>query len=243
VLHFVIPFYNDASILAENAAAVYAALEHEAAGGFELVLTDDGSTDASRAVATAFAAARPGVRVLGYAPNRGRGYAVRFAALACSGEKLIFSDLDLPQTTRLSHIGLMVERLERDPVVIGSRFLRASATKRRRLRDVVGRAHRLAFRMFLPGLKVNDPDSGFKGFDLAWLKRMCAVSREDRWSWDMEVLAIARTSGLRVVEIPIDWNERHGGYATSVKIVRDGWEEFTGLWRIRRNLGRGLYKL
>jgi len=239
----VVPFYNNERTLVENAAAIFTALKRDLAGGFELVLCDDGSTDASLAAAKAFAASRPAVRVVGYTPNRGRGYAVRFAALSCDGDKLIFADLDLPQTTSLSHVRIMVERLKRDPVVIGSRFLRASATKRRRLRGAVGRAHRLAFRLSFPGVKVSDPDAGFKGFDLAWLKRMCRVSREDRWSWDMEVLEIARANGLSVAEIPIDWNERHGDYATSVRLVRDAWEEFTGLWRIRRNLRRGLYKI
>ena len=243
MLHFVVPFYNNERTLIDNAAAVLSALERDLAGAFELVLCDDGSTDASLAAAKAFAASRSSVRVVGYAPNRGRGYAVRFAALACAGDKLIFADLDLPQTTCLSHIRIMAERLSRDPVVIGSRFLRASTTKRRFLRGAVGRAHRLAFRLSFPGFKVSDPDAGFKGFDLAWLKRMCRVSRENRWSWDMEVLAIARANGLPVVEIPVDWNERHGGYTTSVKIVRDAWEEFTGLRRIRRNLRRGLYKI
>jgi hypothetical protein len=95
----------------------------------------------------------------------------------------------------------------------------------------------------LPELKVKDPDAGFKGFDLAWLQKMCRVSRMDRWSWDMEVLAIARANGLSIAEIPIDWNERHGAYASSVKLVRDAWEEFRGMFRIRRNLRKGIYRL
>jgi len=45
------------------------------------------------------------------------------------------------------------------------------------------------------------------------------------------------------VEIPINWNERHDRYVSSVHLFRDGWEEWTGMLRIRKNLKRGLYKL
>jgi hypothetical protein len=59
----------------------------------------------------------------------------------------------------------------------------------------------------------------------------------------MEILTVARAKGLSIRETPIDWNERHEGHATSVKLVRDAREEFTGMRRIRRNLRRGLYRL
>lgn len=243
MLHYVVPFYNNESILGGNARALNAVLSRDFPGGFELVLCDDGSRDGSLGVARALAAELPSARVVGYPENRGRGYAVRFAAATCGGENLIFSDLDLPQTTDLSRIRRMTAALAVAPVVVGSRFLGESATRRRRLRGLVGRAHRLFVRILLPRLGVRDPDAGFKGFDLAWLKKASAVCREDRWSWDMEILAVARANGLSILEIPIDWNERHEGYATSVRIARAAWEEFTGMRRIRRNLRRGLYRL
>jgi hypothetical protein len=98
-------------------------------------------------------------------------------------------------------------------------------------------------RLLFPRLKIKDPDAGFKGFDLAQLQKMCGVSRMDRWSWDLEVLAVARANGLSIAEIPIDWNERHAARVSSVKLVRDAWEEFSGMWKIRRNLKKGVYRL
>lgn len=243
MLHYVVPFYNNETILEPNARALHAVLSRDYPGAFELVLCDDGSTDGSAGVARSLSASLPSVRPVGYPANRGRGYAVRFAAATCSGENLIFSDLDLPQTTDLSLIKRMTAALAVVPVVIGSRFLGASETRRQWLRGAVGRAHRFFARAVLPDLGVRDPDAGFKGFDLAWLKMAAAVCREDRWSWDMEILTAARANGLEIREIPIDWNERHEGHATSVRIFRDAWEEFTGMRRIRRNLRGGLYRL
>ena len=243
MLHYVVPFYNNESILAGNAGALHAVLSRDFPGSFELVLCDDGSRDGSLVAARALAAELPAVRVVEYPENRGRGYAVRYAAATCSGERLIFSDLDLPQTTDLALVREVAAALDDFPVVVGSRFLEASDTRRQRIRGLVGRAHRFFVRALLPRLDVRDPDAGFKGFDLAWLKKASAVCREDRWSWDMEILAVARANGLSILEIPIDWNERHEAYATSVKLVRAAWEEFSGMRRIRRNLRRGLYRL
>lgn len=243
MIHFVIPFYNNETGLAENAGAIKAFLAKELPGEFEIVLCDDGSTDGSLAAARNLERSHPDVRVVGYAANRGRGYAVRFAASSCSGGQLIFSDLDLSRTTDLKHILDMKDRLKDVPVVVGSRFLRASTTRRIWRRDMIGRAHRFFVRLFFPGLKIKDPDAGFKGFDLNWLQKMGRASLMDRWSWDLEILVIARANGLPIAEIPIDWNERHSAYASSVKIIRDGWEEFRGMFRIRQSLRKGRYGL
>jgi dolichyl-phosphate beta-glucosyltransferase len=243
LLHYVVPFYNNEAGLAGNVRALRAVLSRDFPGEFELILCDDGSTDGSAGIARALAAEFPATRLVGYPENRGRGHAVRFAAATCGGERLIFSDLDLPRTTDLALIRKLDAALASGPVVVGSRFLSGSSTRRQWLRGLVGRAHRLFVRAILPRLDVRDPDAGFKGFDLGWLKKASAVCREDRWSWDMEILSVARANGLPILEIPIDWNERHEAYATSVNLVRDAWEEFTGMRRIRRNLRRGLYRL
>lgn len=244
MLHFAVPFYNCEAQLAGNVLAVRAYLEREMTGEYEIILCDDGSTDGSRAAAERLAGGAPEIRVVGYERNRGRGHAVRFAAGTCPpgpGRYLIFADLDLPQTTDLAHIREMADRLADVPIVLGSRFLRESRVQRIWRRDIVGRLHHLAVRILLPKLKVKDPDAGFKGFDLETLRSIARVSREDRWSWDMEALAIARANAIPIAEIPIDWNECYEAYATSVKLLRDAWEEFTGILRIRRALRKGLY--
>jgi glycosyltransferase involved in cell wall biosynthesis len=242
VIHFVIPFYNSGAALAENVLAIHRFLERHLKGEFEVVLANDGSTDGSAEAAADLAESTRAVRLAGYDRNRGRGYAVRFAASTCSGGHLIFSDLDLPQTTNLNHILELLARLEDYPVVVGSRFHPESKTRRILRRDLVGRAHRLMVGLLFRELTVKDPDAGFKGFDLEKLHKMASVSRMDRWSWDLEVLVIARANGLKIAEVPIDWNERYTARASSVRLARDAWEEFRGMLRVRRNLKKGLYR-
>ena len=243
VVHFVVPFYNNESSLRADIAALCGFLNRASGEEYEVVLCNDGSTDASLAVAEDLEREFSALRVVGYDVNRGRGYAVRFAAGTCGGRFLIFADADLPRTTDLRHILTLRQRLDDHPVAVGSRFLRESGTRRFWTRNIVGRTHRFLAKILFPRLNVTDPDVGFKGFDLAWLRKMNAISRMDRWSWDLEVLVIARANALSIAEIGIDWNERHEGHTSSVRLVRDAREEFAGMLAIRRNLRRGLYRL
>jgi len=243
MIHFVVPFYNNESNLEVNVRALYQFLDAHLGGGFELVLCNDGSTDRSAEVARGLERSLSQIRVTGYAQNRGRGFAVRFAAETCRGEFLIYADLDFPKTTDLKRILDMMRSLQDNQVVVGSRFLRESETRRIWRRRAVSQAYRLLVKLLLPRLKIKDPDAGFKGFRLDGLKSMNRLSREDRWSWDLEMLIIARVNGFAVAEIPINWDERHDRYVSSVHLFRDGWEEWTGMLRIRKNLKRSLYKL
>jgi dolichyl-phosphate beta-glucosyltransferase len=243
MIHFVVPFYNNEANLEENVRALYRFLDAHLGDGFELVLCNDGSTDGTPQIARALEHSFSQIRMTGYEQNRGRGFAVRFAAETCRGNYLIYADLDFPRTTALSNILDMKEALVRYPIVIGSRFLRESVAERLWKRKVVGLAHRLLVRLFFPKLKIKDPDAGFKGFQVERLKKITPLCREDRWSWDLEILAIARANGISCLEIPINWNERHERYVTSVHIFKDGWEELTGLIRIGRRLRKGSYRV
>lgn len=241
MLHYIIPVYNGRSVLARNVQALDDFLSARCGKPYEIVLSDDGSSDGSAGAAAEIAAVRPRVRAVGYAVNRGRGGALKFAAESCPEGIIIYSDLDFPRTSGLDPIVLMAERLSEAPVVIGSRFRPESRTERIWRRNLVGKAHRLAVRRFFPALNISDPDMGFKGFRQPEFERLNRLSRMNRWSWDLEFLVIARRNGLRIEEMPIDWQEKFEDYSTSVSLFRDSREELQGMLAIRRNLRKGLY--
>jgi glycosyltransferase involved in cell wall biosynthesis len=241
LLHYIIPVYNGGNALARNVQALDDFLSARYGKPYEIVLSDDGSSDGSAGAAAEIAAVRPRVRAVGYAVNRGRGGALKFAAESCPEGIIIYSDLDFPRTSGLDPIVLMAERLSEAPVVIGSRFRPESRTERIWRRNLVGKAHRLAVRRFFPALNISDPDMGFKGFRQPEFERLNRLSRMNRWSWDLEFLVIARRNGLRIEEMPIDWQEKFEDYSTSVSLFRDSREELQGMLAIRRNLRKGLY--
>jgi len=242
-LHYIVPVFNTEKTLQKNIRILDDFLAPRLKDAYEIVVCDDGSADRTPALAQELALSRPHVRTVGYSANRGRGYAIRYAGETCSGRFMIYSDLDFPQTTKLDRILEMLRRLEDSPIVIGSRFLPESRTRRIRGRQMISRAHRLLVGLFFPRLGASDPDMGFKGFQREAFRSIAPFSRMDRWSWDLEFLVIARRNGVGIVELPVDWEEKHEDYATSVHLFRDSWEEFLGLLEIRKNLARGLYDL
>lgn len=241
MLHYIVPIYNKEKDLIQNIETLDKFLAARLQGPYEIILSDDGSVDHSAEIAGELAAANPRVRAMGYPVNRGRGSAIKFAAQSCPEGSVIYSDLDFPKTTRLDWVLEMNRRLAEYPIVIGSRFHPRSRTQRRWRRDLIGKAHRLTLRFFFPRLDLSDPDMGFKGFRQPEFGRINRLSRLNRWSWDLEVLVIARCNGLSIDEIPVDWQERYEGYSSTVRLWQDSREEFEGMLAIRRNLRRGLY--
>ena len=87
------PYYNEASIIAavvEQFEAALASLPCD----HELILVNDGSTDGSDELAKN-ASRSSSTRFVGYAQNRGRGYALRHGASVARGEIIVTTEIDL----------------------------------------------------------------------------------------------------------------------------------------------------
>jgi len=231
-LSLVIPAHNEEARLPHSLPQ---AIEFAAsfAGGAEILLVDNASTDRTRAIAEAAAAAHPELRVLAE-PRRGKGAAVRRGALAARGAWVFFADADLSMPIE-QILRFLPPALATD-VAIASR----EAPGARRFGEPPGR-HRLG-RLFnwlvqvlaLPGIR--DSQCGFKCFRREVAHDLFARQVEDGWAFDVEILLLARRLGYQVVEVPIDWHYRQ---QSRVRPLRDGWEMALALLRIRRR-HRGL---
>ena len=100
-LSVVLPAYNEAAKVAGTLEALRSALS-DVEGGLEIVVSDDGSTDATAAEAERLAAADPRIRVLRN-PHQGRGGALKAGLAAAAGDIVVTVDADLsygPQDVR-----------------------------------------------------------------------------------------------------------------------------------------------
>lgn len=138
-LSIVMPAYNEARRLPGTLPRVieYASRLGEPA---EIIVVDDGSTDATGDVVAA--AARPGdpVVVLRSSSNRGKGAAVRQGMLTARFGHVLFTDVDL--STPIEETTKLRAALARGAdVAIGSRRLAESDVRGRepRLRELAGR--------------------------------------------------------------------------------------------------------
>lgn len=205
---------------------------------YEIIVVDDGSTDDTAAVAADAAGRDPHLRAIGYAPNRGKGCAVRTGILAAQGDYHLFIDADLSIPIAIVPTLLAALRDGHD-IAVASRWHPGSSNAvppplSRRLMGSVFRwcVHRLV------NTDVRDTQCGCKAYRADVSRRLFALSQIDRFSFDAEVIFLAGRLGYRIEEIP--FTLRHVG-GSSVRPLRDSLLMLRDLLRIRLNALRGAY--
>lgn len=232
----VIPAYNEERRLGATLEAVTTFLR-EQPWDWEVRVVDDGSADGTLAVADAAAAGEWRI-VVQREPHRGKGGAVKAGLLAAKGEYRFICDADLSMP-----IGEVVRFLPPQAtgfdVAIGSREgLRARRVGEPAYRHLAGRLFNLGVQaLVLPGIE--DSQCGFKMFTADAVHSIFPRVGVDGWAFDVEVLAIARAQGLRVIELPIEWHYRA---ESRLNMLRDGWQMLNELLRIRLRALGGRYR-
>ena len=95
----------------------------------------------------------------------------------------------------------------------------------------------LAIRLLiLPSLQ--DTQCGFKCFRAEVADKIFPCQSISGWSFDIEVLFIARKYGYQIVEVPIDW---YFDAETKLRAVNDALRMLRDIFLIHRNNLRGLY--
>jgi dolichyl-phosphate beta-glucosyltransferase len=223
-LTVILPCYNEAERLPGTLQALLAHLS-AAPGEVEVLVVDDGSTDATVNVAEAVAAADRRVRVLSYQPNRGKGFAVRTGMLAAQGERVVFTDADGSYSP--TDLDRIVAALAQAPVAIGTRAGDASGPVARR---AASRVFNLAIRGSL-GLPFGDTQSGLKGFRRSAAQQIFRHTRVDGFAFDVEVLWLAGQLGLEVAEVRVQALERQG---SKVQMLADALGMLGEVWAVRQ---------
>jgi glycosyltransferase involved in cell wall biosynthesis len=224
-LTVIFPCFNEAARLPATLEAYLAHLS-SAPGEVEVLVVDDGSTDATAEVAEAAAGGDPRVRVIRTGPNRGKGFAVRAGMLAADGDRVVFTDADGSYGPR--EVDRVARALAGAPVAIGTRDPGAAtgSVSRRVASQVFNRAMRI-----LLSLPFRDTQCGLKGFRRDAAQAVFGRARLDGFAFDAEALVLARRLGLAVAEVPVRAQERAG---SKVRVIADGRRMLAQLWRVRR---------
>ena len=223
MISIVIPVYNEASIVREAASELslkLAALGWE----YEIVFTENGSSDATPAILAELASRDPRVRFLhGDEPNYGK--ALKRGILEARGEQVICDEIDLCDVGFYQRALPMLE--SGADLVIGSKAMKGADDARPLVRRFATRVITLLLRI----------TTGFRGTDTHGLKafrrdrllevvRACVVDRD---LFASELVIRAQRMGRDVREIPIALREKR---PPSTNLLRRVPRVLRGLFRL-----------
>lgn len=234
-LSLIIPAYNEAKRLPSALEQAYAYLQQQDYT-FEIIVVENGSQDDTLQIALDFAERHPQVRVLEQ-KQRGKGLAVKHGMLQARGIYRFMCDVDFSMPINELQ-SFLPPALQDFDIAIASREAPGSVRYHEPAhRHVIGRIYNSLIRwLLLPGLQ--DTQCGFKCFRAEVAEDLFPRQTLRGWSFDVEILFIARQRGYRIVEVPIAW---YYNANSRIHLVRDSLRMGLDLLTIRWNAWRGVY--
>jgi glycosyltransferase involved in cell wall biosynthesis len=187
----------------------------------------------------------PNVRLVSYAPNRGKGYAVRKGLAAATGQWRLFTDVDLAYG--FQDVVRLAQTLQAGAdVAIGSRLHPDSRLQlpvwlqgyafRRHLQSQVFSA---LVRWLLP-LRLADTQAGLKGLSARAAQLVLPYLRCNGFEFDCELLTACVRFGLPITEVPVcvryEDTASTTGFRTILQMVGELWK-IRRAWRAPRSAG------
>lgn len=171
----------------------------------EILVVDDGSNDKTVEIIREYSMKSPMVALVQNPYNQGKGAAVRRGMLHAQGQYLLFSDADL--SAPIGDVERLIPYLEQGyDIAIGSRNIKDKDVKIVAIpkRMFMGRCfHWFVQSLILPGYK--DTQCGFKLFKHDVAKHIFSLQKLDRFSFDVEILYLAKKHGYKVKEVAVNW--------------------------------------
>ena len=234
MISVVIPMYNEEKNVERTALALLERLR-ETKCAFEIIFSDDGSTDLSAEIASRLSESNPEVRLLRSEKNRGKGYAVRKGIAESRGEYAVFTDCDLAYGVEPILEILTELRKSNASICIGSRSLHPAGYVEY---SFMRRTFSQLYIKILKGaasFNYSDCQCGIKGFD----RQICVPLLEtcviDGFAFDLEILMLADSMGLAVCEIPVRVLS-HVSKNSKVRMLRDAFKMLRDVWKIKKNI-------
>jgi glycosyltransferase involved in cell wall biosynthesis len=236
LMSLVLPAFNPGTLVERTYRQVQNFLRARGTS-WEAIFVCDGCTDGTTELLAALNAEETlAIRVLSYAQNQGKGYAVRQGLLAAHGQYRLFTDVDLAYD--FDDVDRIAAALRRGAdVAIASRTHRESRlllpphllgyAYRRQLQS---RVFSLVVRMLLK-LPAYDTQAGLKGMTAQAARLLLPPLACKGFGFDCELISASVHAGLNITEIPVAVRFEDGASTTGFRSARKMLAE---IWRVRQ---------
>ncbi|MBF2026653.1 MAG: glycosyltransferase [Oscillatoriales cyanobacterium C42_A2020_001] len=236
----ILPVYNEQACIHQTVNSVLAYAQ--AHPTYDFIFVSDGSTDQTVQILENRVAASGSdrIHILAYPQQGGKGYAVRRGIEIAEGDFVCFIDGDLAYS--LDHLDLLLSELELYEVAIGCRSLVPDGNQGLKpIRKIAGKIYNALSRHIL-NLQYIDMQAGLKGFQRAAAIRLFSLQELTGFSFDVELIYLAKKLGYSIAEIPARVSPSHVRKRSKVNLLGDSLEMLRDLLRIRFNDLMGRYE-
>ena len=195
----------------------------------EIIIVDDGSTDATYEVASQVAKGDERLKIISHKKNQGYGAAVYDGLKAAKGDLIFFTDSDLQ--FRFAELKKFLKEIEVYDAVIGYRVKRSEGLARK----FNAWGWRMVARAML-SLSVRDVDCAFKLFRRDVIKNIEVKSRGATFS--AELLYRIKKKGYKIKELSVSHFPRRRGSPTGARldVIARAFKEIWTLYLRDKNL-------
>ncbi len=244
-LSVVIPCYNEEENLRLEVLSKVANFLEKQKYSWEVIVVDDGSTDKSVSLIEQFIVNHSEFSLLKNS-HQGKAATVITGLLRALGDVILFTDMD--QATPIEEVNKLLPLFNQGcDIAVGSRAGKRTGAPLSRL--IMARGFMLLRNLVL-GLPVSDTQCGFKAFRHDLAKRLVKkvklykgkkriVGSHVTAGFDVEFLFLAKKMGYKIKEVPVKWL-----YVETRRVnpIKDSWEGFLDLIKIKFNDLRGVYR-
>jgi dolichol-phosphate mannosyltransferase len=199
-LSFVVPAYNEEDFI-EGTLGIIDAVIMGKKFTYEIVVVNDGSVDKTLEKAKLYAKKNGHVKVISYSKNVGKGYAIKTGFMKATGNVVFFTDSDME--IDLEKISDYIDALKHGDIVIASKRHCASKVDVPLSRRILSECFNALVRL-LTGVTLKDTQSGLKAMKKNAFSDIFPRLAVKRYAFDVELLAVAKLYGLKVVEMPVN---------------------------------------
>ena len=198
----------------------------------ETIVAVDASPDKTAEAAKKYHDRIPNLKVIEGKVNKGKGGAVQEGIMHASGDYILFADAD--NSTPIEQTDKLLKYVNKYEVVIGSRYCEGGklAIPQSLTRRLGSRVLNLIIQSIaISGIR--DTQCGFKLFERKAAEQIFSRQTIFGFSFDIEILAIARRLGYNIKEAGITWyDDPH----STVSPIKDGLRMVIDAWQVRKNI-------